>query len=218
MDTKGWKQELVRMLRGESEVIVVDRFIPDELGLNVIRDLHALTKHLPIRIEKDGLRYSMEINPEGVVTNRLFRSWNFVDIDTIEIRSCREVFSLMRAFQSEFIVRYRETLTKFSLQPQIIHYPSGGGFFDWHRHPRYPMNYGLIVSLSKQGREFETGNTEIRCNDGSLIKIEDYERYGGGLVLFKYDLEHRVAPCDPKWKLIFDTNGKWSAICRFIES
>jgi len=34
----------------------------------------------------------------------------------------------------------------------------------------------------------------------------------GDLILFKYDSKHRVAPCNPKDDLVFDVNGRSTAI------
>ena len=43
------------------------------------------------------------------------------------------------------------------------------------------------------------------------LSVEDH-LHDRMLILFRYDLKHRVAPCDPAKQLTFDTNGKWSAI------
>ncbi len=190
--------------------------MPEGLGSKIIGDLLAFSDGLRSGTEKSGVRYSVDVHPKGVMTDRIFRSWNFGAIDGIPIDSCRSLFRRMKRFQREFVTREGGKESKWALRPQIIHYPRGGGFFDWHRHPRHPVNYGLIASLSEQGREFTSGNTEIRGDDGTVIQIEKHLGKGtvikGTLVLFRYDLEHRVAPCDPDRRMIFDTNGKWSAI------
>ena len=43
---------------------------------------------------------------------------------------------------------------------QFIHYPKGGGFFDWHEHPRYPVNYGMILNRVKRISILMWGNRD----------------------------------------------------------
>ena len=98
------------------------------------------------------------------------------------------------------------------LVPIVIHYPIGGGFIQWHSHPRFPNNYGLILNLTQKGEHFDKGGfTEIVSTDGEVIKLEEHCN-AGDLVLFKYDLKHRVAPCDSDKDLTFAANGRWTAI------
>jgi len=85
------------------------------------------------------------------------------------------------------------------------------GFFDWHSHPRFPVNYGLILNLSEKCVNLNEGATEIIRNNGDKICVEDFSDIGD-LILFKFDLKHRVAPCNPKDDMVFDVNGRWTAL------
>ena len=105
---------------------------------------------------------------------------------------------------------------KVQRRPQLLHYPVGGGFFDWHTHPRFPNNYGLILNLSKKGRDFNAGQTEVKIENGEIIKVEDYADIGD-LILFRYDLLHRVSPCDSDRDLVFSEGGRWTAILPLLE-
>jgi len=186
---------------------LIDKFLPKDLGRQTIHDLDSFSRGMKNRTENAGVHYSVAIHPKGVQTDRLFRSWTFYNIDSIPIRSCHAIFSQMRDFQRTFIVAPDTFPSGTAYRPQIIHYPVGGGYFDWHSHPRHPVNYGLIANLSNQP-DHTSGNTEIIDDNGNLVKIEDH-LHDRALVLFRYDLKHRVAPAK---QLTFGTNGKWSAI------
>ena len=60
-------------------------------------------------------------------------------------------FEKMSTFQSKFVTNTDRIGKGEKRYSKIIHYPPGGGFFDWHTHPRFPTNYGLILNLSKKG-------------------------------------------------------------------
>ena len=75
----------------------------------------------------------------------------------------------------------------------------------------------LFSLLEKKGykisKYFDEGATatEIIDTKGNIVCVEDFSNIGD-LILFKYDLRHRVAPCNPKDDLVFNTNGRWTAI------
>lgn len=122
-----------------------------------------------------------------------------------------EIYKPMKNFQSEYVIDASDIKENQIRRFQFIHYPKGGGYFDWHEHPRYPVNYGLILNLSKKGFNFDEEATEIERNNGERICVEDVSDIDD-LILFRYDLRYRVAPCNPHDDLVFDSNGRWTAI------
>lgn len=119
------------------------------------------------------------------------------------------MFEKLKEFHNKFLAYENLNPNEYSILDQVIHYPKGGGFFDWHEHPKFPANYGVILNLAKKGRDFNQGQTEIKVND-NIIKIDDFADIGD-LTLFRFDLEHRVAPCDENEDLVFSSNGRWTA-------
>ena len=59
--------------------------------------------------------------------------------------------------------------------------------------------------------------TEIKVNRKEIIKVDKYADIGD-LILFRYDLPHRVAPCDPREDLIFSSKGRWTAILPLLDA
>lgn len=96
------------------------------------------------------------------------------------------------------------------INPKIIQYPRGGGFFDWHTHKRYPQNYGMILNLSKKNNDYEFGTTMFKINK----KIISFEKTidQGDLILFKYNIPHAVSKVDKDHDLIFNNKGRWTFV------
>lgn len=97
-----------------------------------------------------------------------------------------------------------------AVRPQFIHYPSGGGYFDWHEHPFLPQKVGLILSLSEKGVDFNTGGTMFKVDD-KTTSIES-EHQIGDIAIFRYDIIHRISPIDEDSNSVnfFHSKGKWS--------
>lgn len=211
--TENLDEVLPPLVENNEDVIILKEFIAADLCEGVVRDAHGLMRSMPNRQEKDGCFFSFDVLPTKVETDRIFRTLEFLDLNSKHASAAtKDLFLKMIDFQKRFIANDKswdpETQKK---RMQIIHYPQGGGFFDWHLHPRLPVNYGLILNLSAQGENFDAGATEIVTSSGKIVKVEDYCNIGD-LILFKYDLKHRVAPCDPDKDLCFDSNGRWTAI------
>ena len=94
--------------------------------------------------------------------------------------------------------------------PQIIHYPSGLGNFSPHYHPLHPQQIGLILNLSKRGKDFNTGGNGFEIDK---VKLEVNESADiGDLVLFPYDVLHWVSFVDRNEKPTDSIRGRWTAI------
>lgn len=194
------------------DLFVIKSFYQSDDCENIVTTAHELMKTLPNRKVEGGVQYSFDVLPTATQTDRIFRTVEFMEGEvSFKLDCISKLFDKMKSFQQKYVVQYTHGQNNMIRRCQLIHYPRGGGFFDWHQHPRYPVNYGLILNLSRKGVNFNSGATQIKRDTGEVICIEDFTDIGD-LVLFKYDLEHRVAPCDPEDDLTFDNNGRWTAI------
>ena len=195
------------------DIVIVKGFCAPQLCTQVVADSHDLMKRMPHRKTVEACHFSYDVLPQQAANARIFRTLNFTDFSSPYLSNAQtEIFRAMCTFQDHQVLREPDWQAhKQTRYMQILHYPRGGGFLDWHDHPRQPVNYGLIVNLSKRGRDFDHGATEIIDQTGATIRVEDHCDIGD-LVVFRYDLKHRVAPCDPEHDLCFDTAGRWTAI------
>ena len=207
-------KDILTNLKNEKPVIIYKNFIGEENCNEVRKYSHNFTKK---NLPKIGNRFKetfwrLDVLPSKVQTNRIFRTICFND-ERIENfpKVFFEIFNNMKKFQNKYLNLQQNINSDFKRRPQIIHYPVGGGFFDWHNHRRFPNNYGLILNLSKKKREFNSGQTEIKLDDNQILKVDDHADIGD-LILFRYDLPHRVAPCDPEKDLEFSANGRSTAV------
>ena len=98
------------------------------------------------------------------------------------------------------------------LRPAFMHYFSGGGMFGTHSHHLEPQKIGLILSLSKRGRDYLEGGTGFEAPDGSMVDTSLVHDIGD-VLLFRYDLKHWVLPCDVTQPLDEQSiAGRWNAL------
>lgn len=200
-------------LKENPGVIILKDFVEQNLCKEAVSESHLLMQQLPNRVNKEGKFFSFDVLPTKVETDRIFRTLEITKFnDSDGSLALKQIYDRLYELQINSIVNNnQEDVQDQTRRFQIIHYPIGGGFFDWHMHPRFPVNYGMILNLSKKNMNFKSGGTEIKDLNGKIIKVEDYSDIGD-LILFRYDLEHRVSPCDPFNDLTFDQNGRWTAI------
>lgn len=126
----------------------------------------------------------------------------------------RPVFSAMRDLQNRVAgtnARFEPDAEMRFLRPQVIQYPSGGGFFDEHVHPLEPQRVGLITGLSQKGRDFNEGGTCFRVN-GNEHSFEDAHAMGD-IILFRYDIPHWITPIDESEPLDWTRKaGRWTMV------
>ena len=207
---------LRNLIKLDEPVIVIKNFENENELNNIRKSLHNHTKEIPYRL---GDQFSetfvqMDVLPSKVQTHRIFRTFFFSKDDGSNIFSLtRPIFQKLKSFHNQYLAYEDFSPNQYSILEQVIHYPKGGGFFDWHVHTRFPVNYGVILILAKKDRDFKVGQTEIKVNN-DIINIDDFADIGD-LALFRFDLEHRVAPCDPREDLTFSDNGRWTAVLSF---
>lgn len=148
---------------------------------------------------------SIDVLPSSVKTNRIFRTFEMSDYFVSKFLSVRNLIT----FQKKILKPKHKK--KLYQKVQVIHYPKGGGFFDKHYHPRYPTNYGIIITLSEKYNDFKEGVTNFVINKKN-ISLEKFNVSRGDLILFRYDIPHFISPVDPNENLKFDKKGRWTLI------
>jgi hypothetical protein len=102
------------------------------------------------------------------------------------------------------------------VHPQLIHYPSGGGFFARHWHNLAPQQLGFIVSLSQRGRDYRNGGTVFEI-DGQLVDLEGRQDIGD-ICVWRYDYHHWVTQSDLRDKFDWDSDaGRWVATYAYFD-
>jgi hypothetical protein len=148
---------------------------------------------------------SIDVLPSSVKTDRIFRT--FVMSDYF-ISKFPEIINLI-TFQKKILkLKFKKKIYR---KVQIIHYPKGGGFFDKHHHPRYPTNYGIIITLSEKFKDFKQGVTNFVINKKN-ISLEKFNLEMGDLILFRFDIPHYISPVDPGEDLTFNKKGRWTLV------
>ena len=167
----------------------------------------------PKRLQAKTHWWRRDVNPPSK-TKHLFETFCFVfDGRKDFLAEVATVFGRMEAVWRTLTGR-TETMQSEDegsiLRPQVIHYPRGGGFFDWHRHDLHPQGIGLIVGMSKCGRDFAAGGTRFRDGGAELDTATTHDI--GDICLFRYDLDHAVGEVDRDHPLEWGGTGRWTMV------
>ena len=152
----------------------------------------------------------------------VFHDYNFNALATMP----DDVQAKLRALFEPLRGLYRDltgTETRFEIpdagpyvHPQIIQYPSGGGFFARHWHNLHPQQLGFIVSLSKRGRDYRNGGTCFEI-DGEVVDLEGRQDVGD-ICVWRYDHEHWVTQSDLSDKFDWSRDdGRWVATYAYFD-
>ena len=156
-----------------------------------------------------------DVNPINSNTKHTFDSYCISTLDKKNdyIFSCTsDIFEKLKFFYLSITnkkFKFGKTSSEKGFRPQLIHYPVGGGHFDYHSHPLMPQEIGLILNLSEPGKDYKTGSTVFKIKNQEIDIFESHKQ--GYLAIFKYDLLHKVTEVDPGKKIDFN-KGRFSAI------
>ena len=197
---------LKKKINKNTPVIIVKNFIKPNYCKKIIKYCETIAKNTPHRkLSKNRDFYSLDVLPNNVKTDRIFRTF----VLGRQAQQKYKFINQIKEFQKEYILKLKKK--KIFSKVQVMHYPIGGGFFAEHKHQRLPTNYGIILTLSKKGRDFKTGVTNFRFKN-KKINIDNHDISAGDIILFRYDLYHSISPCDPKKNLSFNNKGRWTMI------
>lgn len=173
--------------------------------------------HVPY-VDESFHRYDR--NPDRTEHPRLFHTYCFYDAikenppDERAHRLIRPYIEGLHSLHTE--LTGIETNLQFypdapHYHPQVMHYPSGGGYFGMHQHQFEPNKIGVIGSMSERGVDYERGGTRFQRGN-TTIDIE-YHHDIGDIALFHYGMTHAVTPVDPTDDLDWESDrGRWSLL------
>jgi hypothetical protein len=152
----------------------------------------------------------------------VFHDYNFNNINTLEEDvkvHLKTLFEPLRQLYKDLSgndTQFEAPKSGPYVHPQIIHYPSGGGFFARHWHNLLPQKLGFIVALSKRGRDYRNGGTCFEI-DGDIADIE-MRHDVGDICVWRYDLHHWVTQSDLQDKFDWDSeSGRWVATYAYFD-
>jgi len=152
----------------------------------------------------------------------VFHDYNFNDLAATPAglqASLRAVFEPLRELYNAltgYDVAFGVPASGPYVHPQLIHYPSGGGFFARHWHNLAPQKLGFIVSMTQRGRDFRNGGTCFEI-DGEVVDTEAHQDVGDILV-WRYDHHHWVTQSDLQEKFDWASDaGRWVATFAYFD-
>ena len=150
-------------------------------------------------------------------TLHYYRTHNFNNYDALNNEELKGLLTNFFTPLKNFYNTLTSNTADFSgedkiIHPEIIHYPSGGGYFAKHFHSLEPQRIGVIVSLSKYGADYNSGGTGFEIGNDIIVDSEKYHDIGD-IALFRYDLGHWVSSCDIEEAMNPESpRGRWTLI------
>lgn len=207
IEKKHIKDKLPKLVKNNVKVIVIKNFSSSKECKKIIDFCYTNSipyKHRYLNKKKDFWS-SIDVYPYLARTRRIFKTFEMGKRYSKKFKAFDDAVSLQHKYIYDNILKKR-TYSKFV----AFQYPRGGGFFSRHKHSRWPTNYGLILNLSKSGKDFKKGGINNFYYRKKKIYINKNEVDQGDLTLFRYDLYHEVPPVDPYEDLKFDKSGRWT--------
>lgn len=210
-------QELKELVGGGG-LVLLKRAFPTDLLRDVLDEVFAWGQVSEPQRESGVSFHRIDENPPQSQTSHVFHAHNFqlrqgaIGVEMDEL--IRPIFAAMGNLQNAVAgtqAGFEPDAAGRFFHPQVIQYPSGGGFFDEHVHPLEPQRVGLILGLSEQGLDFKDGGTCFRV-EGTERSFEDNHAMGD-IILFRYDLPHWITPIDHNEPLDWTRQaGRWTMV------
>ena len=219
------RAEIRRRVIDEGQIVLLKSAFPDAM-LSDLRAAVAAWGREVAAAEADD--FAGNYHRRRAMVSRLqqaphvFHDYNFNDLGSVPADLQAPLLDLFKPLRG----LYRDltgTQTAFTVpragpyvHPQIIHYPSGGGFFARHWHNLQPQQLGFIVSLSQRGRDFRNGGTCFEI-EGEVVDLEDRQEIGD-ICIWRYDHQHWVTQSDLRDKFDWDSEaGRWVATYAYFD-
>lgn len=213
--------DTVREQLNDREIVIVKQvFDPDRIrtARDAVFDWGQSTP--PTDGELSELQNFHRIDREGYEKfPHLFHFYGFYDLVT-EHRPEARINTVLRPIY-ERLCRLHNVLhgTDRSLtrvddgshfHPQVLQYPSGGGYLAGHTHTLDPMRFGIVVPASERGSAYEAGGTRFYVGD-RFYDTDSAEI--GDVVLFRHDVFTTVMPIDPAGAVDWNAkDGRWAIV------
>ena len=160
--------------------------------------------------------HRIDDNPPQSQTPHRSHFYNLMRLDNLPAEisiDALKIYNALRDLQNEVSNTkgdFLPTDNPILMRPQIIHYPSGGGYFGERVHPFEPQKIGLITGLSRKGIDYNVGGTTFKTPSGF---VDSGQHDIGDITLFRYNLPHAVTEVDPDEKLDWNSEkGRWTMI------
>jgi len=214
-----------RRVMDQREILLLKGVFPDEM-LTALRSAVAEWGRETPAAEADD--FAGNYHRRRAMVSRLqqaphvFHDYNFNDLGAapadLQARLL-DLFKPLRGLYRDLTgvqTAFAPSRTGPYVHPQIIHYPSGGGFFGRHWHNLEPQQLGFIVSLSKPGRDYRNGGTCFEI-DGEIVDLEGRQDVGD-ICVWRYDHQHWVTQSDLKDKFDWESEaGRWVATYAYFD-
>jgi hypothetical protein len=207
IEKKHVKDKLSELVKNNVKVILIKKFSSVKECKKIIDFCYTNSSPYKHRFydKKKDFWSSIDVYPSLARTRRIFKTFEMGKRYREKFKAFDEVVNLQYGYLYDNVLKKR-TYSKFS----AYQYPKGGGFFSKHKHSRWPTNYGVILNLSKTGKDFKEGGVNNFYYRKKKIYINKNEVDQGDLTLFRYDLYHEIPPVDPREDLKFDKSGRWT--------
>ncbi|WP_332764086.1 hypothetical protein [Phenylobacterium sp.] len=225
IETEMDRGEIVRRVMDRGQLVLLKHAFPDEMLTAARTAVAAWGREVPAA-ETDDFRGNYHRRRAMVARQQqaphVFHDYNFNDLSAAppELEATlRGLFEPLRLLYNDLTgngVRFGIPEAGPYVHPQLIHYPSGGGFFARHWHNLTPQKLGFIVSLSKRGRDFRNGGTCFEI-DGEVVDMEARQEIGD-ICIWRYDHQHWVTQSDLRDKFDWDSDaGRWVATFAYFD-
>lgn len=219
------REEIVSRVMDRGELVLLKHAFPEEMLIAVRTAVADWGREVPAAEVDD---FTGAYHRRRAMVSRLqqaphvFHDYNFNDIGAAPERlrghllglfePLRELYNSLTGRQVVFEVPESGPY----VHPQLIHYPSGGGFFARHWHNLEPQKLGFIVSLAKRGRDYKNGGTGFEI-EGEIVDMEPHHEIGDILV-WRYDHHHWVTQSDLSDKFDWGSDaGRWVATFAYFD-
>ena len=172
IEKKHIKDKLPELVKNNVKVIVIKNFSSVKECKKIIDFCYTNSipyKHRYLNKKKDFWS-SIDVYPYLARTRRIFKTFEMGKRYSKKFKAFDDAVSLQYKYIYDNILK-KKTYSKFV----AFQYPKGGGFFSKHKHSRWPTNYGLLLNLSKSGKDFKKGginNFYYRKKKFTLIKMK----------------------------------------------
>ena len=219
------RAEIAQRVMDRGELVLLKHAFPEPMLLAVRGAVADWGREVPAADADD---FAGNYHRRRAMVSRLqqaphvFHDYNFNDLAAAPpglAPSLLGLFEPLRGLYSELTghdVTFGVPETGPYVHPQLIHYPSGGGFFGRHWHNLMPQKLGFIVSLARRGRDFRNGGTCFVI-DGETVDMEPRHEIGDILV-WRYDHHHWVTQSDLADKFDWASDaGRWVATFAYFD-
>jgi hypothetical protein len=225
IETAMRREEIVQRVMDRGELVILKQVFPDTMATTVRTTVADWGRRVPLAEIDD---FAGAYHRRRCLVARIqqaphvFHDYNFNNLGTLQPElqaTLRSLFEPLRELYNAltgYDVRFEIPASGPYVHPQLIHYPSGGGFFARHWHSLTPQKLGFIVSLSRRGRDFRNGGTCFEI-DGEVVDTEKHQEIGDVLI-WRYDHPHWVSQSDLQDKFDWTSDaGRWVATFAYFD-